>query len=290
MTSRSILQVVWLLLPTIAIAAPPFAPLSFEDAVSMSDRIVVGTVQWDSGATVELPNGGKVVLATKDPTTGLVFTPYRVRVTACLFDKDESCRLEDMEVVIPGGTVYERIEGEERLRTWEVAGAAGAPLPPAGDDVLLFMTRWNGRYLPLNDIGGRVRVDHTPSSTLTPTTASVTLRFASPRFLSAEGRDSVSERTTAGNPATARPLFIESVSVDRLREMIVLARQVLKPTSGTRHAISDRADSGASVRVRESGECVRAGEVSRRSRPPLGLGNDLDPIYRPDDRGRACCP
>jgi len=286
MTIRSMLPIVCLLLTGVAAVAAPSAPLSFEEAVRMSERIVVGRVEGESGASVELPGGGKIVLGIKDPATGLVFTPYRVRITQCLFDKEESCRLEDMEVVVLGGTVYESVDGEERLRTWEVAGVAGAPLPPAGDDVLLFMTKSNGRYRPLNDSGARIRVDH--ASTSTSTSASVVLRFASPRFLSAEGRESASVRTAAGNPATARPVFIESVSLDRLKALIVLARQVLKPTSGTRHAIPDRADACASDTLRERGTRVRAGEDSQRRESPLGFGNDLVAIHRPDDRGRAC--
>jgi hypothetical protein len=263
-------------------SAAPSVPLCFEEAVRMSDRIVVGTVQTESGPSVGLPDGGRIVLGIKDAATGLVFTPYRIRVTQCLFDKDDTCRLDDMEVVVPGGTVYEHIDGEERLRTWEVAGAAGAPLPPAGNDVLLFMTKWNGRYRPLNDAGARIHVDHAPTSA----SASVVLRFASPRFLSAEGRESAGARTAAGNPSMMRPIFIESVPLDRLRELIVLARQVLKPTSGTRHAIPDRADARAADVVRDRGRRLRAGEVSQRRESSLGLGHDLDPIHRPDDRGR----
>lgn len=282
MKFRSIIPLAFLLVPRATTAAAVPASLSFEDAVRSSDRIVVGTVQGESGVSVGLPDGGKIVLGLKDAASGLVFTPYRVRVTECLFDKDESCRLDDMEVVVPGGTIYERIDGEERLRTWEVAGGAGAPLPPAGDDVLLFMTKWNGRYRPLNDAGARIRVDHPPTST----SASVVLRFASPRFLSAEGRESARERLAAGDPSTLRPVFIESVSVDRLKELIVLARQVLKPTSGTRHAIPDPPDASASGSERDRGNRVRAGEGSQRRESPLGLGNDLDPVHRPDDRGR----
>ena len=218
MTIRALCRVVCLLVPCVATAAPPPASLSFEETVRMSDLIVLGTVQGASGGSVRLPDGKEIALGIKDPATGLVFTPYRVRITECLFDRDASGRLGDGEVMIPGGTVYETVEGKRRLRTWEVAGAAGAPLPPTGDDVLLFMVKRNDRYLPINDSGARVRVDRSSES------ASVVLRFASPRFLSAEGRESARAHVAAGTPSTTRPLFIESVGVDRLKAMIALAR------------------------------------------------------------------
>jgi hypothetical protein len=277
MTIRSLWPLICLLVPCVATAAPPPGSLRFEEAVRMSDRVVIGTVQGTSGGSVRLPDGGEIVLGIKDAATGLVFTPYRVRVSLCLFDKDDSCRLEDMEVVIPGGTVYETVDGEQRLRTWEVAGAAGVPLPPPGDEVLLFMTKRNDRYLPLNDRGARVPVDRSSGS------PSVVLRFESARFLSAEGLESARARAATGNPATTRPVFIEAVPLDRLKGMIALARQVPKPTSGTRHAIPDRADACASDTLRERGARARAGDDSQRRESPLGLGNHLDSIHRPDD-------
>jgi len=256
MTIRSLLPVVWLLVPSVASAAPPAAAFGFEEAVRMSDRIVVGTVQGTTGGSVTLPDGGALPLGVKDPATGVVFTPYRVHVSTCLLDQDTSCKREDIEVLIPGGTVYETVEGEQRLRTWEVAGAAGVPLPPAGEDVLLFMEERHGRYMPLNISGARIRVDRSSK------TASVSLRFASPRFLSPAGRESAQARIDAGRPAATRPEFVESVPLDRLKELIQQALQVPKPTSGIRHAIPDRADACASDGVCERRARVRTGEVS----------------------------
>ena len=218
MIIRALCRAVCLLVPWVAAAAPPPASLSFEETVRMSDRIVIGTVRRVGGGSVRLPDGGEIALGVKDPATGLVFTPYRVRIDLCLFDKDASCKLGDSEVLIPGGTVYEIVDGRPRLRTWEVAGAAGAPLPPAGDDVLLFMAKRIDRYVPLNDSGARVRVDRRSGL------ASVVLRFASPRFLSDAGRESARARVATGNPATTPPVFIESVGIDRLKAMIALAR------------------------------------------------------------------
>jgi len=278
MKIRSLWPVVWLLVPRIAAAAPPPASLGFEDAVKMSDRIIVGTVQGTGNGSVRLANGAEIALGIKDPATGLVFTPYRIRIDACLFDRDESCQLGDSEVLIPGGTVYETVNGEQRLRTWEVKGAAGAPLPPAGADVLLFMAKRNDRYLPLNDGGARVRVDHRAGS------ASVVLHFASPRFLSVEGRESAGARVVAGKPAAARPEFIESVRLDRLKALIALARQVPKPTSGNLHAIFDRADAYAAHTERQRGPRVCAGSVSERRDSALGLRNDPGSTHGPDDR------
>ena len=218
MTIRTLCRAVCLLVPWVAAAAPPPASLSFEETVRMSDRIVIGTVRRTGVASVRLPDGKELVLGIKDSATGLVFTPYRVRITECLLEKDASCRLGDSEILVPGGTVYEIVDGKQRLRTWEVAGAAGAPLPPVGDDVLLFMAKRNERYVPINDSGARVRVDRSSGS------ASVVLRFASPRFLSDAGRETARARAASGNPSTTPPVFVESVGVDRLKAMIALAR------------------------------------------------------------------
>jgi hypothetical protein len=256
MTIRSPVLVIGLIVARVATAAPPDSSFHFEEAVRKSDRIVVGTVQGTTGGLVTLPHGGTLALGIKDPTTGLVFTPYRVRVSRCLLDQDASCKLEDIEVLIPGGTVYETVDGEQRLRTWEVAGAAGVPLPPAGDDVLIFMEKRNHRYVPLNGRGARIPIDHASG------TASVTLRFESPRLLSPAALESAQARIVAGHPSATRPEFVESVPLDRLKELIQLARQVPKPTSGTRHEIPDRADACASDGVRKRGARVRTGQVS----------------------------
>lgn len=277
-------RVVWLLAPCVAIAAPPPRVLSFEDMVGMSDRIIVGTVQGTSAGSARLPDGREIALGIKDAATGFVFTPYRVRVATCLFDKDDSCRPGDLEVVVPGGTIYEFVDGGRRLRTWEVAGAAGAPLPPAGDEVLLFMTKRNDRYVPLNDSAARARVDRSPG------TASVVLRFESPRFLSDEGRESARERVGAANPAITRPVFVETVPLDRLKALVALARQAPKPSSGTRHAIPGRADANPVDPVRQPGHRVRTGDDADGSTSVLGVRDRCDPIHRSDDHRRACGP
>jgi hypothetical protein len=126
-----------------------------------------------------------------------------------------------------------------------------------GEDVLLFMAKRNGRYVPLNDRGARIRVDRSPGS------ASVLLTFESPRLLSEQGRDSARARAEAGNPATTRPEFIEAVPLDRLKELIALAREVPKPTSGIRHALRDLADRDASDAPRGSGSRLRAVKDAR---------------------------
>jgi hypothetical protein len=262
--------------------SPP--ALVFEEAVQRSDRIVIATVEGVGAGTVTLPSGAEIALGIKDGTTGLVFTPYRVRITACLLDDDASCRPGDGEVFVPGGTVYEIVEGERRLRTWELPGAASAPLPPVGKDVLLFMTQSHGRFQPLNDRGGRVPVDRSANA------ASVTLRFDSPRFLTDEGRESARARARGGNPATTRPAFVESVPVDRLKALVALARAVPTPTSGNRHAISGFARGLDSDVARESGVGLCAGEDSERHQSPLGVGDDRGETDRTDERRRACGP
>jgi hypothetical protein len=140
------------------------------------------------------------------------------------------------------------------------------------------MTKRNDRYLPLNDSGARVRVDHREGS------ASVVLRFGSPRFLSAEGRESAGARVAAGDTATTRPVFVESVRLDRLKALIALARQVPKPTSGNRHAIPDRVDAYAARTMRQRRSRVCAGNVSEWRDSALGLGDHLGSILRPVDR------
>jgi hypothetical protein len=251
-------------------AASHAASLSFEQTVLMSDRIVVGTMQGAGGSSVRLPDGRDINLGIKEPGTGLVFTPYRIRITACLFDKDGSCRLGESEAFIPGGTVYETVGGAPHLRTWEVGGAAGAALPPVGDDVLLFLTERNGRYLPHNDPGARIRVDHSMGS------ASVTLRFSSPRFLSEAGLESVRLSPFTANPAAIRPVFFEAVDLRRLNSLIDLARQAPMPTSGLRHAVPDgvRALDPHALGVRSHG--VRTREDPHRRESSLDLRNDTD--------------
>jgi len=235
------------------VAAAGPTPLTFEAAVRASDRIIVGTVQGAGAGSVRIGESNAIALGIKDAATGLVFTPYRVRVDQCLFDRGDACSSEDMEIFIPGGTVYETVDGEERLRTWEVAGGAGAPLPPIGSSVLLFMSERNGRHLPLNDRGARVPVDKSSG------TAAVTLRFASPRFLSDAGQEAAHSRLAAGSHATTAPVFVESVELDRLKSMVELARQVLKPTSGLRHAIPGRVDFDDARFVRQRHSRIRPG-------------------------------
>ena len=254
----------------VAVAAPPTASLSFEEATRMSDRIVVGTVQGTGGGSVRLPNGRDLELGIKDRESGLVFTPYRIRIATCLFDTEGSCTPGETEVLIPGGTVYETVEGTMRLRTWEIAGAAGVPLPPVGDEVVLFLTKRSGRYVPLNDSSARLRIDRASGA------ATVMLRFASPRFLSQDALVSARALLAAGSPATTRPVFIEAVGIDRLKSLIELARQVPMPTSGRRHAIPDgvHASDFRALGVRRNR--VRAGEDSHRLESSLGHGDDCD--------------
>ena len=286
MTMRSPWPALFLLTPWVAAAASPSGSISFEEAVRMSDRIIVGTVLGTIGERAKLPDGVEIALGVKDPSSGLVFTPYRVRIAMCLLDTDVACRPGESEIHVPGGTVYENVDGEPRLRTWEVAGAAGVPLPSAGDDVLLFMTKRKDRYLPLNDRGARLGVDRKSA----PESAAVVLRFESPRFLSAEGRAAAQTRAASGNPATTRPEFIEAVPLDRLRELITLARQAPKPTSGTRHAIPDSADALVLVSAHERGVRVRAGDDTLWREAPLGLRDDFDSVHWADDGRRACRP
>ena len=234
MTPRAWLVVFVVGAPCVA-AGSQRGVLGFEAAARMSDRIAIVTAQGPGGRFARLPDGRDISLGIKEPGSNLVFTPFRVRITECLFDSEGSCKTGDAEVLIPGGTIYETVDGVQRLRTWEVSGAASAPLPPAGEEVLLFMRRRNDRFLPLNDSGARLPIERSSGS------ASITLRFDSPGWLTGDGQASTCDRRLVGDQATADPGFVESVGIDRLKELIELARRVPTPTSGMRHANADRA-------------------------------------------------
>jgi hypothetical protein len=233
-------------------AAPASAALSFEAATRMSDRIVIATVRGASGGSLRLSDGRRIDLGFKEPESGLVFTPMSVTVSECLFDSDNSCALGDIDVLSPGGTVDVIVGGKHTLRTWEVAGA---PDLRTGENVLLFMTKRHDRFHPINDRAARVVVDRSSGP------ASVALRFASPRFLSSAGLESTRRHLAAGDPSTTRPEFIESVGIDRLRELISIARRVPQPTSGMRHAIPDGVDTGHARDRGPLGIRLRTGEV-----------------------------
>jgi hypothetical protein len=265
-----------------ASAVPASAQLTVEAAVAASDRIVVGTLGRAGVDWVKLPGGGELALGIRDASTGLVFTPQRVRIDTCLLDADSSCRPGDSEFLVPGGTIYDDVAGERRLRTWEVARGAGVSLPEAGNAVVLFLKKRNGRYLPLSDRGAWVPVDRSSG------VDSVALRFASPRFMSAQGRAAVQAHAADTKPASTPPSFIETVPLDRLEEVITQVHTVLKPTSGTRHATPVRVDPGIALLVRECGVCIRSGDDALRSDSALELGNRAGPADRPDDGRREC--
>jgi hypothetical protein len=270
-----------ILLSSIVSPALSASSLGFEAMTRMSDLIVLGTVKGTGAGQVELSEGKTIPLGVKDDVSGLVFTPTRVRVSECLFDTKASCAPGDIDVFIPGGTLYERVNGERRLRTWEVSGGAGAPLPPVGESVLLFMLRKNGRYVPINDPEARLPVDRSQGA------PRFLLRFASPRFLSSEAAESI--RGDAFSKA-APPELIESVDLERLRVLIALARQVPTSTSGTRHAIAGRDVALVAHAVQQRRVRVRAGKVTDRRQPTLAVGFDPGPAHRPDDGRRAGRP
>lgn len=247
----------------------------------MSDRVVLATVNGPSGDTVRLPNGREITLGVKDPTNGVVFTPYRIVVSECLFDADDACAPGDGELSIPGGNIYETVDGQRRLRTWEVAGAASVPPPPAGAEFLLVMAKRQGRYVPLNDSGARVRVDRSSGS------PAVSLSFGSPRFLSAVGLESARAEVGAAVPSTVRPTFTERVPLDRLRRVVALVREVPKPTSENLHATPVGAGARDDHALQRRRVRVRAGEDGRRSESSLGLGARHGSLDGPDDRRRS---
>jgi hypothetical protein len=257
------------------------ASLTFEELIPMSDRIVLATVKSAVGGSVRLPNGRDVPLGAKDPASGIVFTAYRIAITECLLDVDDACLPGESEVSVTGGNVYETVDGRERLRTWEIGGAAGVPMPRAGDELLLILVKRNGRYVPVNDPGARVPVNRSSGP------PSVHLSFGSPRFLSAAGLESVRSQAGAAPPSTARPLFSENVPIGELRRLVALARPVPKPTSEIPHAIPSCAiahDAGALLQRRA---CVRAGKDTERRESPLGLGTDCDSFDRCGDDRRS---
>jgi hypothetical protein len=100
------------------------------------DRIVVATVLGADGETVRLPDGGELVLGFKIRNQTGLHVSYRVRIAACLFTRSRPAT-GDSEVVVPGGTVYESVDGASRLRTWRSRGGRRT-LAPTGEDVPLF--------------------------------------------------------------------------------------------------------------------------------------------------------
>jgi len=242
------------------------ASLTFDELIPMSDRVVLATIQSAVGGSVRLPNGRDVPLGEKDPASGLVFTAYRIAITECLFDVDDACVPGESEVSVPGGNVHETVDGQERLRTWEIGGAAGVPMPRAGEDLLLILVKRKGRYVPVNDTGARVPVNRSSGP------PSVRLSFRSPRFLSAAGLESVRSQAGAAALSAARTLFSENVPLGELKRLVALARPVPEPTSEIPHAIPSSAvahDAGALLQRRA---CVRAGKDSERRESPLELG------------------
>lgn len=269
MTRRSLGIIGALIASAISFVGAAAASLTFEELIPMSDRVVLATVQSAVGGSVRLQNGRDVPLGAKDPASGVVFTAYRIAITECLFDVDDACLPGESEVSVPGGNVYETLDGHERLRTWEIGGAAGVPMPRAGEELLLILIKRKGGYAPVNDPGARVPVNR--SSGL----PSVRLSFGSPRFLSAAGLESVRSQANAA-PSTERPLFSENVPIGELKRLVALARPVPKPTSESLHAIPSCAiahDAGALLRRRA---CVRAGKDSERRESPLELGTHRD--------------
>lgn len=281
MISRGSWLIKALLVSGVVSAARAATVLNFEDLVRMSDRIVLAKVEGPSGDSVSLPNGNEIALGVKDAASGLVFTPYRIVVSECVFDIDDGCAPGASEVSIPGGTIYEMVDGERRLRTWEVAGAASVALPRTGEELLLVMAKRQGRYVPLNDSGARVRVER---SSRVP---SVRLSFGSPRFLSAAGLESARARPGAATPSTVRPSFTERVSLDELKRVVALARQVPEPTSEKLDATPTGADAHVAHALWRSGTRVCPGEDARRSESPLELGAHHGSADGSHDRRRA---
>ena len=264
------------------VAALAAVSLHFEDLVRMSDRIVVATVQGPSGGSVKLQNGKALPLGVKDEASGVVFTPYRIVVNACVLESDHACIPGKSEISIPGGNVYETVGGEQRLRTWEVAGAAGVPMHGNGEELLIMMRKRGHRYMPLNDRSARVPVDRSSGA------PSVRLSFGSPRFLSAAARESNLAQSGATAPSTAPPSFTEMVPLDDLKRRVALARQVPEPTSEILHAIPSCADANDARDLQQCGARVCAGEGPERSESPLELGTHRASPDGSDERRRSC--
>jgi hypothetical protein len=187
--------------------------LTFEQTVQLSDRVIGGTVIGTSGVMQKLPNGTSVPLGLK--ISGLVFTPYRVQVNDCFFDVDDKCNAGEVEVLVPGGSVFETVKGESTLVTYDIVGIASAPLAD-GAKLVLFLQKYNGHYRPVNAISARLPIREA--------TNSVHLRFSSPQFLSQEAVGAVN-RFIAAHPSTP-PTFEDDVPLDQLKGKIVAARTV----------------------------------------------------------------
>ena len=212
-TTTSIAVAAFLLRPALVIAAQ--RPPTFEDIARLSDLVINGTVIGPSGETHTLPDGTAITLGVK--ISDHVFTPYRVRIDDCLYDVDGACPSGELEVLVPGGTLLETIDGETRLRTWDLTGAASAPLPTAGTPVVLFLQKYKGRYRPFNDAGARLTVSNASGQDR------VRVRFTSPQLLSPSDLASA-DRVAPEAPSPLQPAFTEDVPLNRLKAMIAAAR------------------------------------------------------------------
>lgn len=197
-------------------AAGPTLPLAFEDVLGLSDRVIVGSMQGPADGTVMLRNGSTLPLGQF--INGHVFTRYRITVTECSYDAENICVPGETEIMVPGGAVWQSVNGESRLIVWEIAGGATMPLSGKSTVVLFLVKHPSGTYHLLNDASARPAVDRSSG------TPRVTLRFASPRLLSPEGRERIRGHLAHQNPATQRPVFIEQVPLDRLKRLIDDAR------------------------------------------------------------------
>lgn len=177
--------------------------LSFEEIVDRTDRVVWGTVAEAVGErlTAKQPQGGpdkELVLGHLDQASGMVFTTWRVRVEACLFDRHETpCASADVEIWIPGGLVREMHDGEQRLVETILHDEPASAPPNIGTEYVLFL-RETGRgasYYIVPDRNARLAVSRTTGE------PRVTLRFNDRTLLSSDAVRLAENERVAGAQA-----------------------------------------------------------------------------------------
>lgn len=171
MRSRSTLCVAC----TVALAASPAAgadrSMGLRQLAARADRVVHGAATRQLGTLVtaggrEITLGERVVLDGRP----LVVRRFRVEVERCLFDENDACATGDLEVWVPGGTVWQDVRGTPRLVDVHVTDpAVGAP-PALEAESVLFLERSPGSLawrivpdrnarLPVSRLAGDARVE-----------------------------------------------------------------------------------------------------------------------------------
>ena len=151
-------------LATTALASVIVNRMSFEDALSGSDLVVLGKV-------VESPEIGVF-----DPEIGV-----RRQHTIWVKQYIKGEGPDEITVITAGGKFWK--DTDEGRKLYEGSSDAAPQLPPEGTEVLLFLRSWGGGYLIYSATHGVVPVKTEPDGT-----RFVWLRFQSPEGMPPDTR------------------------------------------------------------------------------------------------------